>query len=266
MFDQFTDRARKILGYARVAAVRFGHDSIGPEHLLIGLLDEGSGVGMSALEQLQVDTAVMRRELDKNIDPGSYLDPVSELPITPAGGNVLKQALQEARKLGQTCIGSEHLLLALLLLEDGIAARALRRARMDYDRTRRVICHLLSESDPSGEDEASAAGPGHQLLTLLERAQEQAQALIERQAPDAPKAYLETIDQLQQRVAQAMEVLGRRKEALVAEQDFEAASEIRDKLRALNHAHVTAWAHLTEELQKTLHGLENRITEALGED
>ena len=100
MFDKFTDRARKIIALAQKEAERFRHDYIGTEHLLLGLVKEGSGVAVTALNNLSVDVEKVRREVEKLVVIADKPAPSGPLPFTPQAKRVLELASEEARGLG----------------------------------------------------------------------------------------------------------------------------------------------------------------------
>ncbi len=111
MFNRFTDRARRIMGYSRQEAQRFSHDYIGTEHVLLGLIQEGNGVAADVLKNLDFDLKLIRREVEEQISDGTTMVTMGQLPFTPRAKKVLELALEEASNLGHNYIGSEHLLL-----------------------------------------------------------------------------------------------------------------------------------------------------------
>jgi ATP-dependent Clp protease ATP-binding subunit ClpC len=120
----FTDRVRHGLQYAREEAGLLGHEYVGPEHLLLGLLRVG-GRGLAALEALPVSIPDLRTNLRAGLTPGRSVIADTELPYTSRAKKSLELAMVEARELGYTYIGTEHLLLGLLREETGIAAQTL---------------------------------------------------------------------------------------------------------------------------------------------
>ena len=125
MFDRFTDRARKVMGLARQEAQRLGHDYIGTEHVLLGLIQEGNGVASDVLKSLDIDLKKIRQEVEKLVSPGNTMVTMGQLPFTPRAKKVLELALEEAQNLGHNYIGTEHLLLGLIRENEGIAAQVL---------------------------------------------------------------------------------------------------------------------------------------------
>jgi len=106
MFDRFTDRARKVMGLARQEAQRFNHDYIGTEHVLLGLVQEGSGVAASVLKNLDIDLKKIRLEVEKLVSNGTTMVTMGQLPFTPRAKKVLELSLEEASNLGHTYIGT----------------------------------------------------------------------------------------------------------------------------------------------------------------
>jgi ATP-dependent Clp protease ATP-binding subunit ClpC len=143
MFDRFTDRARKTMGLARLEAQRLTHDYIGTEHMLLGLILEGSGVAADVLKNLDIDTKRVRAEVLKLVTPGDSMVTMGQLPFTPRGKRVLELALEEASTIGHNYIGTEHLLLGLIREEHGVAARVLRSVGLSAESVREEILELL---------------------------------------------------------------------------------------------------------------------------
>src|SRR5687767_746116 len=159
MFDRFTDRARKVMGLARQEAQRFNHDYIGTEHILLGLVQEGSGVAASVLKNLDIDLKKIRQEVEKLVSTGTTMVSMGQLPFTPRAKKVLELSLEEASNLGHTYIGTEHLLLGLIRESEGIAAQVLRNLKVKVEDVREEVLELLG-ADPaeSGEEEEATSG------------------------------------------------------------------------------------------------------------
>jgi ATP-dependent Clp protease ATP-binding subunit ClpC len=154
MFDRFTDRARKVMGLARQEAQRFNHDYIGTEHILLGLMEEGSGVAASVLKNLGCDRDSIRSAVLKHVSVG-HGDPnrlIGQFPFTPRAKKVLELSLASAAKLGHTYIGTEHLLLGLISEDHGFAAQALISAGLTAEDVCRETLQML------GADSAEVKG------------------------------------------------------------------------------------------------------------
>ena len=152
MFDRFTERARKVMGFARREAQRFHHEYIGTEHILLGLIQEGQGVAANVLKSMAVDLEKIRREIEKIVKAGPALEPSVQIPFTPRAKKVVELALEEAGNLGHNYIGTEHLLLALLREQEGIAAHVLRALGVRLDEVREEVIEFLGGA-PQEESE-----------------------------------------------------------------------------------------------------------------
>lgn len=157
MFDRFTDRARKIMGFARQEADRLGHDYIGSEHILLGLVKEGSGVAANVLENLDVDLEKVRTEVESEVKrgPGS---PKGQVPFSPRAKKVLEYAMEEARGLDHNYVGSEHLLLGLLRDEEGVACRVLKSLGVIVEDVRQEVMELLGVESERPDDPQPSYG------------------------------------------------------------------------------------------------------------
>jgi ATP-dependent Clp protease ATP-binding subunit ClpC len=124
MFERFTPRARNVITYAYEEATALQHNYVGTEHLLLGVLRESDGIGAVVLTELGVDVNIVRGEIDHRVGHGSGKVP-RRSPFTPQSKKTLELALNEALLLGHNYIGTEHLLLGLLRVTDGLAAEIL---------------------------------------------------------------------------------------------------------------------------------------------
>ncbi|MCK6459952.1 MAG: ATP-dependent Clp protease ATP-binding subunit [Planctomycetes bacterium] len=156
MFDRFTDRARKVMGLARQEAQRFNHDYIGTEHILLGLIQEGSGVAADVLKNLDVDPKRIRQEIEKLVSHGTTMVTMGQLPFTPRAKKVLELALEEASNLGHNYIGTEHLLLGLIREQEGIAAQVLQNLNVRLEDVREEVLELLGAEVQNQETEEEA--------------------------------------------------------------------------------------------------------------
>ncbi len=129
MYERFTDRARKVMALANQEAQRFNHEYIGTEHILLGLVKEGSGVGATVLKNLDIDLRKVRLEVEKLVKSGPDMVTMGKLPQTPRAKKVIEYAIEEARNLGHNYVGTEHLLLGIAHLNNDGAQQALAEAR-----------------------------------------------------------------------------------------------------------------------------------------
>jgi 3-oxoacyl-[acyl-carrier protein] reductase len=160
MFERFTDRARKVMALANQEAHRLNHEYIGTEHILLGLIKEGSGVGATVLKKLDVDPGKVRLEVEKLVKSGPDMDTVGKLPQKPHAKKVIQYAIEEARNLNHNYVGTEHLLLGLLREEDGVAAQVLMNLSLKLEQVREEVVNLLGTSVES--EELGVAGPAHE--------------------------------------------------------------------------------------------------------
>src|SRR5215218_8072571 len=143
MFERFTDRARKVMALANQEAQRFNHEYIGTEHILLGLVKEGSGVGANVLKNLDVDLRKVRLEVEKLVKSGPDMVTMGKLPQTPRAKKVIEYAIEEARNLNHNYVGTEHLLLGLLREHDGVAAQVLMNLGLKLEEVREEVLNLL---------------------------------------------------------------------------------------------------------------------------
>ncbi|MFH0753341.1 MAG: ATP-dependent Clp protease ATP-binding subunit [Candidatus Omnitrophota bacterium] len=148
MFNRFTERARKVIVFAKEESRRFNHDYIGTEHLLLGLIREGEGVAASVLQKLGLDLESIRIEIEKLVQPGPQTQVVGDIPFTPRSKKALELAAEEARALGHNYIGTEHLLLGLVKEGEGMAYRVLLNLGLDLGKLRNEVMELLGSGIP----------------------------------------------------------------------------------------------------------------------
>jgi len=153
MFERFTDRARKVMALANQEAQRFNHEYIGTEHILLGLVKEGSGVGATVLKNLDVDIKKLRLEVEKLVKSGPDMVTMGKLPQTPRAKKVIEYAIEEARALNHNYVGTEHILLGLLRESEGIAAQVLMNLGLKLEDVRQEVLNLLG----AGVDDGPAA-------------------------------------------------------------------------------------------------------------
>ena len=165
MFDRFTDRARKVMGLARQEAQRLNHEYIGTEHILLGLVQEGSGVAANVLKNLDVDLRKVRQEVEKLVKTGPSMVTMGRLPFTPRAKKVLELALEEASNLGHNYIGTEHILLGLIKEQDGKAAMVLTNLSIQLDTVRSEILDFLGAELPATDEEKESAEGGGKTKT-----------------------------------------------------------------------------------------------------
>jgi ATP-dependent Clp protease ATP-binding subunit ClpC len=143
VFERFTDRARRVLTFAQEEARQLNHSFIGTEHILLGLIREGDGVGAQALQSLGISFQAVRGEVQETIGTAGTV-PGGAPSFTPRAKKVLELSLREALQLSHTYVGTEHILLGLVREGEGVAATVLVRLGADLPRVRQVVNDLVS--------------------------------------------------------------------------------------------------------------------------
>jgi ATP-dependent Clp protease ATP-binding subunit ClpA len=167
VYSQFTDRAQKTIQYASDEARRLGHAKVGPEHILLGLLREGTGVGANVLKGLAADLATVSQQVERLVLIGPRVAPHAEAGQTAEYKRALAYAMEEAQNLNHNWIGTEHILLGLLREDEWVPARALAGLGLTTERVRSETLLLLGQDvgavDPTGHK------PGLQEVAMYER-------------------------------------------------------------------------------------------------
>ncbi|MFZ4470032.1 MAG: Clp protease N-terminal domain-containing protein, partial [Pirellula sp.] len=160
MFERFTDRARKVMQLANQEAQRFNHEYIGTEHILLGLVKEGSGVAANVLKNLDIDLRKIRLEVEKLVQSGPEMVTIGKLPHTPRAKKVIEYSMEEARNLNHNYVGTEHILLGLLREQDGVAAQVLMNLGMKLEDVREEVLSLLGHGIDQGDGESGGRKEG----------------------------------------------------------------------------------------------------------
>ena len=191
MFERFTDRARRVVVVAQEESRSLGHDYIGTEHILLGLVQEGEGVAAQALEALGIGLDALRHQVEEIVGRGKET-PGGHIPFTPRAKKVLELSLREALQLGHDYIGTEHILLGLIREGEGVAARVLVSLGADLNMVRQQVIQLLQSHQIEGQERLSStrvAGPSARLELIVNR---QTEAIVGRlDAIDARLAAIE---------------------------------------------------------------------------
>jgi ATP-dependent Clp protease ATP-binding subunit ClpC len=153
MYERFTDRARKVMQLANQEAQRFNHEYIGTEHVLLGLVKEGSGVAANVLKNLDVDLRKIRLEVEKLVQSGPEMVTMGKLPQTPRAKKVIEYSMEEARNLNHNYVGTEHILLGLLREQEGVAAQVLMNLGLKLEEVREEVLNLLGHGLDSEDGE-----------------------------------------------------------------------------------------------------------------
>ncbi len=160
MYERFTDRARKVMQLANQEAQRLNHEYIGTEHVLLGLVKEGSGVAANVLKNLDIDLRKIRLEIEKLVQSGPDMVTMGKLPQTPRAKKVLEYSMEEARNLNHNYVGTEHLLLGLLREQEGVAAQVLMNLGLKLEDVREEVLNLLGHNMDSGETSGGGGSGG----------------------------------------------------------------------------------------------------------
>ena len=167
MFERFTEKAIKVIMLAQEEARRLGHNFVGTEQILLGLIGEGTGVAAKVLKSMGVNLKDARIEVEKIIGRGSGFVAV-EIPFTPRAKRVLELSLEEARQLGHNYIGTEHLLLGLIREGEGVAARVLENLGVDLTKVRTQVIRMLGETAEVGAGSGGSGGQGRTKTPTLD--------------------------------------------------------------------------------------------------
>ena len=199
MFERFTEKAIKVIMLAQEEARRLGHNFVGTEQILLGLIGEGTGVAAKVLKSMGVNLKDARVEVEKIIGRGSGFVAV-EIPFTPRAKRVLELSLEEARQLGHNYIGTEHLLLGLIREGEGVAARVLENLGVDLAKVRTQVIRML------GETAEVAAGGGGKGSTKTPTLDEFGTNLTQM----AAEAKLDPVVGRHNEIDRVIQILGRR--------------------------------------------------------
>ncbi|KAK7369609.1 hypothetical protein VNO80_11651 [Phaseolus coccineus] len=202
MFERFTEKAIKVIMLAQEEARRLGHNFVGTEQILLGLIGEGTGIAAKVLKSMGINLKDSRVEVEKIIGRGSGFVAV-EIPFTPRAKRVLELSLEEARQLGHNYIGSEHLLLGLLREGEGVAARVLENLGADPNNIRAQVIRMVGE----GADSVGATvGPGSSNNNKMPTLEEYGTNLTKL----AEEGKLDPVVGRQPQIERVTQILGRR--------------------------------------------------------
>ncbi|KGX90416.1 ATP-dependent Clp protease ATP-binding protein [Pontibacillus halophilus JSM 076056 = DSM 19796] len=153
MFGRFTERAQKVLALAQEEAVRLGHNNIGTEHVLLGLVREGEGIAAKALSALGLAADQIQEEVEQLIGTGEKVS--QTIHYTPRAKKVIELSMDEARKLGHSYVGTEHILLGLIREGEGVAARVLNNLGVSLNKARQQVLQLLGSNESTSNNGGS---------------------------------------------------------------------------------------------------------------
>jgi carbon storage regulator CsrA len=210
MYEHFTDKVREVMRLANEEARQFHHEYVGTEHILLGLVKEGSGIAGKVLKTLDIDLPQIRSEVEKIILAGPAPVAAGRLPLTPRAKKVLEFAREEAHKLAHKDVGTEHLLLGLLVEVEGVAAQVLTSLGLSLTVVRRKLLETLGHVvEPSA---SAASGP--------------------MEGTDVPDAVQSILAQYDRQIAR----LQSDKEAALVMDDSVTVSYLRDQIQKLTQS------------------------------
>jgi len=152
MFGRFTERAQKVLALSQEEAIRLGHNNIGTEHILLGLIREGDGIAAKALKELGLEEKKIEEEVEELIGKGNQ--PMKSIHYTPRAKKVVELSQDEARKLSHSYVGTEHILLGLIREGEGVAARVLHNLDVSLNKARQQVLQLLGSNDAQSSQQS----------------------------------------------------------------------------------------------------------------
>jgi len=253
MFEGFTDQARRIVALAQEEARALNRGDIGTEHILLALIREGSGMAAEALTALGITEEAARQRVEEVTGRGQQGPQRGRIPFTPWARKALELSLREAMAIGNSSIGTEHILLGLVRVGEGPATQVLAGLGVDPNRVRQQVIRLVSASRGQAEPGPgrAAAGGGKPKLPPEQRGRldslEWRLSILEQRVGTGPG-----LGQLDQEIAQVR----RDKERAAEAQDFETAAALRDRERRLLHdkaAREQEWAalpSLSDEIER----------------
>ncbi|MFD2681028.1 ATP-dependent protease ATP-binding subunit ClpC [Bacillus seohaeanensis] len=167
MFGRFTERAQKVLALAQEEAIRLSHNNIGTEHILLGLVREGEGIAAKALAALSLSPEKIQKEVEGLIGKGN--DKSQTIHYTPRAKKVIELSMDEARKLGHSYVGTEHILLGLIREGEGVASRVLSNLGVSLNKARQQVLQLLGSNDSGNHQGGANANANTPTLDSLAR-------------------------------------------------------------------------------------------------
>jgi len=222
MFENFTDRTHHVLELAKEEARRLGHPAIGTEHLLLGLVKEGGGVGAAALKRLGLDLEKVEQAVEEMLRPGDETPEGEDVPFTPRAKRVLELAETEAQQIGHNYVGTEHILLGLAREGRGVAAKALGNLGIQPDGVRQTVLDLLGAQILAAATAQAGGGPKRAKKRKSQAGKRDGWEIAFKESSE-----LASVAQIVQRLA------GLKIEA-VKKQHYEDAAGHRDQINELN--------------------------------
>nr|YP_009732051.1 Clp protease ATP binding subunit [Gracilaria edulis]QHS70446.1 Clp protease ATP binding subunit [Gracilaria edulis]UAD85676.1 Clp protease ATP binding subunit [Gracilaria edulis] len=201
MFERFTEKAIKVIMLAQEEARRLGHNFVGTEQILLGLIGEGTGIAAQVLKSMNVNLKDARIEVEKIIGRGSGFVAV-EIPFTPRAKRVLELSLEEARQLGHNYIGTEHLLMGLVREGEGVAARVLENLAVNVASIRTEVIQMLGDNTETNTNGSNNTQTRSKTPTLEEFGSNLTELAME--------GILDPVVGRQKEIERVIQILGRR--------------------------------------------------------
>ena len=201
MFERFTEKAIKVIMLAQEEARRLGHNFVGTEQILLGLIGEGTGIAAQVLKSMNVNLKDARIEVEKIIGRGSGFVAV-EIPFTPRAKRVLELSLEEARQLGHNYIGTEHLLMGLVREGEGVAARVLENLAVNVSSIRTEVIQMLGDNAEANANGSTNVQTRSKTPTLEEFGSNLTELAVE--------GVLDPVVGRQKEIERVIQILGRR--------------------------------------------------------
>jgi ATP-dependent Clp protease ATP-binding subunit ClpA len=228
MLERFTDRARKVMALANTEAIRFHHEHVNTEHIVLGLINEGSNAGVNILRCLGIDPRRVRAEIERRVTSGPK-PATGRLPVTAEVARVIQYAVEESRDAGQDYVATEHLLLGLLRRQDGMAAQVLMSFGLKPEDVRAAATTFRGEEEPAFRgppSHAPAAIPGVGTTPAPQPPPEPSRA------DGTPFDEFLKDDAAGKLIQGLVRELDRRKDAAVQDAEYDLASEYRDLMES----------------------------------
>src|SRR5690606_37817638 len=153
MDSNFSNRVQDVIRLSREEAIRLGHDYIGTEHLLLGIIREGEGIAVKIFKNLNVDTNKIKKAVEETVRQAGGTLTVGNIPLTKQAEKALKITYLEAKLFKSDVIGTEHLLLSILREDDNLAAQILQQFNVTYDTVKNELMNILSGKPSSGSQQ-----------------------------------------------------------------------------------------------------------------
>jgi hypothetical protein len=251
MYAQLTERARKVMQLANQEAQRLRHEYIGTEHILLGLVAEGTGLASKVLQGLGIDHGIVGREVEKIVQCGPYPVEEAQQRMTPRAKYVIEHAINEARKLKHHYVGTEHLLLGLVREIEGVAAQVLMNLGLTLKGVRHEVLCIHRWAKAKSSVTTTVTDLRKEMLSMLASSQYwegRGRTVDVKKLSEDSKIEIQHLSEPVQKIVEELgsqiDIIEDEKKKAVAAQDFEKAAVLRDladKLKKLRADFVRQW-------------------------